>query len=161
MTEKIYSKTLADFMYNEAVALIKETRTYAADDNMIGKYMDYAEGLVLPSILGRQSGYASEAGDWIKKFLADEIGYDLSPYSNIAARWLSLADLLLELDPDKDTSVLDDLQANARGEAIDWQHKMTEAGDYSYSEFFDAQNHFTELGAEYGLLNEFRENGIC
>lgn len=47
----------------------------------------------------------------------------------------------------------------ARMEAIDWQ---ASAGDqnYSYGELADRVAYFEKLGRRYGLLTEFRENGI-
>lgn len=47
----------------------------------------------------------------------------------------------------------------ARQEAIDWQHSF---GDvlYSYEEIRIQLNKFYKLGKRYGLLTEFRENGI-
>ena len=47
----------------------------------------------------------------------------------------------------------------ARNEAIDWQASCGEH-DYSYGEFAEWQEHFEKLGRRYGLLEEFRENGI-
>lgn len=47
-----------------------------------------------------------------------------------------------------------------REEAISWQREF---GDYSYSwnEIAYYEEHFERLGRRYGLLTEFRENGIC
>lgn len=47
-----------------------------------------------------------------------------------------------------------------RNFAIDWQHFASET-DYSYSDLFEWQNFFETYGKKYGLLREFRENGIC
>lgn len=48
----------------------------------------------------------------------------------------------------------------ARMEAVNWQ---AEAGskNYSYGELAYYGAHFEALGRRYGLLCEFRENGIC
>lgn len=43
--------------------------------------------------------------------------------------------------------------------AIDWQTKASEL-NYSYGELADWTDFFTEYGKKYGLLSEFRENGI-
>lgn len=51
-------------------------------------------------------------------------------------------------------------QSEARDEAIAWQSDFANH-DYSYGELIAFQNHFRELGKRYGLLREFRENGIC
>lgn len=47
----------------------------------------------------------------------------------------------------------------ARQKAIEWRHN---AGDHNYSwgELADWQYYFEKLGRRYGLLQEFRENGI-
>lgn len=47
----------------------------------------------------------------------------------------------------------------ARDAAIEWQYNM-ESHHYSYGELADWQDYFTRLGRRYGLLREFRENGI-
>ncbi len=43
--------------------------------------------------------------------------------------------------------------------AIDWQLSFNRFC-YSYSELIDYQSFFEEYGKKYGLLREFRENGI-
>ena len=48
----------------------------------------------------------------------------------------------------------------ARQEAIDWQKDVTNH-NYSYGELAEFVMHFEKLGKRYGLLKEFRENGIC
>ena len=47
----------------------------------------------------------------------------------------------------------------ARQLAIEWQHDF-ENHNYYYSELVEWQFIFTKLGKRYGLLKEFRENGI-
>ena len=47
----------------------------------------------------------------------------------------------------------------ARQEAIDWQSRLSDANP-SYECLSRMQARFTELGRQYGLLKEFRENGI-
>lgn len=51
-------------------------------------------------------------------------------------------------------------KAEVREEAIDWQLDF-ENHDYSWGELADWQTYFETLGRRYGLLTEFRENGIC
>ena len=46
-----------------------------------------------------------------------------------------------------------------RQAAIDWQ-KSFESYLYSWEEIAEWQNKFEKLGKRYGLLTEFRENGI-
>ena len=48
----------------------------------------------------------------------------------------------------------------ARQQAIDWQDQAAEQ-NLSYGELAEAGEHFEKLGRRYGLLQEFRENGIC
>lgn len=50
-------------------------------------------------------------------------------------------------------------KAKARQEAIDWQHDFGNHS-YSYGELLAFQDHFEAQGKRYGLLTEFRENGI-
>ena len=47
----------------------------------------------------------------------------------------------------------------ARQEAIDWQNNFIFA-TYSFNELLEWENHFNKLAQRYGLLREFRENGI-
>ena len=51
-------------------------------------------------------------------------------------------------------------KAVTRQEAIDWQNGVANR-NYSYEEMQEAAEHFEKLGRRYGLLKEFRENGIC
>ena len=46
-----------------------------------------------------------------------------------------------------------------RQEAIDWQLEQSEKSS-SYMEIAEQSNHFENLGRRYGLLTEFRVNGI-
>lgn len=48
----------------------------------------------------------------------------------------------------------------AREKAIEWQERLVEQS-ISYGELVIAQSVFEQLGRRYGLLTEFRENGIC
>lgn len=47
-----------------------------------------------------------------------------------------------------------------RQTAIDWQNDFCNH-NYSYSELVEFRASFEKLGKQYGLLKEFRENGIC
>lgn len=48
----------------------------------------------------------------------------------------------------------------ARQEAIDWQLDF-DNHNYSWGELAEYQNRFEKIGKRYGLLKEFKENGIC
>ena len=48
----------------------------------------------------------------------------------------------------------------ARQEAIEWQNNLFNH-DYTYGELAEFGYYFEKLGRRYGLLKEFRENGIC
>lgn len=49
----------------------------------------------------------------------------------------------------------------ARGEAIEWQHDLIFNGrNYSYQEFADFGKYFYKKAKRYGLIREFKENGI-
>lgn len=50
-------------------------------------------------------------------------------------------------------------KAEARSQAIDWQ-KMSSEVSMSYADILDSQNHFLKLGKKFGLIREFKENGI-
>lgn len=49
---------------------------------------------------------------------------------------------------------------NARNKAIEWQMNF-DGKCFSWSEIAYYQSYFERLGRRYGLLAEFRENGIC
>lgn len=50
-------------------------------------------------------------------------------------------------------------KAAARQAAMDWQSEFCEKNLY-YSELHEAGTRFERIGKRYGLLREFRENGI-
>lgn len=47
-----------------------------------------------------------------------------------------------------------------REKAIEWQNRF-QHHDYSYEELVEIGDYFYKNGKRYGLLKEFRENGIC
>lgn len=47
-----------------------------------------------------------------------------------------------------------------RQKAIEWQLDFSNH-NYSVGELIDFNNYFNKVGKRYGLLREFRENGIC
>ena len=48
----------------------------------------------------------------------------------------------------------------ARQKAIDWQYEFSETS-MSWGELAYYQDYFERLGKRYGLLAEFRSEGIC
>lgn len=50
-------------------------------------------------------------------------------------------------------------KARARNKAIEWQHDFNNHS-YSYGELAKWQEYFNRLAKRYGLVEEFRENGI-
>ena len=48
---------------------------------------------------------------------------------------------------------------SARSEAIEHQHAM-QGGDISWNEYIYITSYFYKLGKRYGLIKEFKENGI-
>ena len=48
---------------------------------------------------------------------------------------------------------------NARQKAMDWQTEYYN-NNYSYGELIAFTEYFTKLAKRYGLITEFRENGI-
>lgn len=50
-------------------------------------------------------------------------------------------------------------QAELREEAIDWQREVSERAT-SYGELAEAYSYFETMGRRYGLLSEFRAEGI-
>ena len=53
-----------------------------------------------------------------------------------------------------------EMKEKVRNEAIDWQYNAANE-NYSYGDLADWEGYFERLGRRYGLLREFRENGIC
>lgn len=51
-------------------------------------------------------------------------------------------------------------KAEVREQAIEWQYDF-EKYNYSWVDLAAWSNYFKALGKRYGLLKEFRENGIC
>lgn len=49
---------------------------------------------------------------------------------------------------------------SVREKALDWQNSWNDHS-YSWSELSWWSEYFEKLGRRYGLLREFRENGIC
>lgn len=47
----------------------------------------------------------------------------------------------------------------ARADAMDWQREAGN-GTHYYSELVEMAEHFQKIAKKYGLIKEFRENGI-
>lgn len=93
--------------------------------------------------------------DWIG-LLADKEGYDLVQKFELGQ--VDVEVLGKERENTKTTYASN--KAVARQEAIDWQNDLFR-DNRSYEELAEAAEHFEKLGRRYGLLKEFRENGIC
>lgn len=52
------------------------------------------------------------------------------------------------------------LKEEARQQAIEWQEDFPNR-NYGWADLATWGQHFESLGKRYGLLKEFRENGIC
>ena len=52
-----------------------------------------------------------------------------------------------------------ELKEKLRQEAVEWQNTMSEF-HLSYEELTEMQRYFERMGKKFGLLKEFRENGI-
>lgn len=52
------------------------------------------------------------------------------------------------------------MKHRARDTALCWQEKFANKS-MSWGELAEAQSYFEKLGKKYGLLAEFRDNGIC
>ena len=50
-------------------------------------------------------------------------------------------------------------KAKAQDKAIQWQHEFSEH-NYSWGELYEFGEYFSKLAKRYGLIKEFRENGI-
>lgn len=47
----------------------------------------------------------------------------------------------------------------ARQNAINWQYESSQK-NYSYFELFKQYNYFKKIARRYGLIKEFKENGL-
>ncbi len=52
-------------------------------------------------------------------------------------------------------------KAAAREKAVEFSNTPDATAGMSWAEVAAISNHFERLGRRYGLLREFRENGIC
>lgn len=54
-----------------------------------------------------------------------------------------------------------EMKEQIRNEAIKWQAQFAEGVPLYWSDILEAGEYFCRMGKRYGLLREFRENGIC
>ena len=59
-----------------------------------------------------------------------------------------------------DCLLYSELKELARQKAIEWQITFSEGKTYYWSEIAYFVDYFTKLAKRYGLVREFRENGI-
>ena len=52
-------------------------------------------------------------------------------------------------------------KAKARQEAIEFQTDIFPNSNLSWGELYEWQQYFRSLGRRFGLMKEFKENGIC
>lgn len=100
-----------------------------------------------------------EPNDWVG-LLADKEGYDLVRKFELGQVDVEILEKEREDKMKNTKTTYARNKAVARQEAIDWQKDVANH-DYNYGELAEFGEHFEKLGRRYGLLKEFRENGIC
>lgn len=100
-----------------------------------------------------------EPNDWVG-LLADKEGYDLVRKFELGQVEVEVLGKERENKMKNNKTTYASNKAVARQEAIDWQNDLFR-DNRSYEELAEAAEHFEKLGRRYGLLKEFRENGIC
>lgn len=100
-----------------------------------------------------------EPNDWVG-LLADKEGYDLVRKFELGQVDVEILEKEREDKMKNTKTIYARNKAVARQEAIDWQNDFGNH-NYSYGELVEFGEHFEKLGRKYGLLKEFRENGIC
>ena len=100
-----------------------------------------------------------EPNDWVG-LLADKEGYDLVRKFELGQVDVEILEKEREDKMKNTKTTYARNKAVARQEAIDWQNDFGNH-NYSYGELAEFGYYFEKLGRRYGLLKEFRENGIC
>lgn len=72
---------------------------------------------------------------------------------------MNLSKAIRKRDNMKNKKTYAELKAEKRQEAIDWQLDWGNH-NYSWGEIAYYSDYFEKIGKRYGLLKEFRENGI-
>lgn len=97
--------------------------------------------------------------DWVG-LLVDEEGYDLVRKFKLGQVDVEILEKEMENKMKTTKTTYAKKKAVARQEAIYWQNNPFQ-DSRSYEEIQEAAEYFEKLGKRYGLLKEFRENGIC
>lgn len=125
-----------------------------------GVLFDKAEACRVSAIVNELNGYPCMRYDPKSDSFTEDVDGHLLVYRAdehglypIGPDWL-----WADVPPDQGESC-PELKEAARSEAIEWSCRAGETS-MSYGELADAQERFRELGRRYGLLAEFRENGI-
>ena len=100
-----------------------------------------------------------EPNDWVG-LLADKEGRDLVRKFELGQVGVEVLEKEREDKMESTKTTYASNKAVARQEAIDWQNNLF-LDSRSYEEMPEAAEYFEKLGRRYGLLKEFRENGIC
>ena len=100
-----------------------------------------------------------EPNDWVG-LLADKEGHDLVQKFELGQVDVEVLGKEREDKMKTTKTIYETKKEMARQEAIDWQNDFGNH-NYSYGELAEFGEHFEKLGRRYGLLKEFRENGIC
>ena len=100
-----------------------------------------------------------EPNDWVG-LLADKEGRDLVRKFELGQVGVEVLEKERENKMKNAKTTYASNKAVARQEAIDWQNDFCNH-NYSYGELAEFGYYFEKLGKRYGLLKEFRENGIC
>ena len=100
-----------------------------------------------------------EPNDWVG-LLADKEGRDLVRKFELGQVGVEVLEKERENKMKNTKTTYASNKAVARQEAIDWQNDLFR-DNRSYEELAEAAERFEKLGRRYGLLKEFRENGIC
>lgn len=100
-----------------------------------------------------------ESNDWVG-LLADKEGRDLVRKFELGQVGVEVLEKERENKMKNAKTTYASNKAVARQEAIDWQNDLFR-DNRSYEELAEAAERFEKLGRRYGLLKEFRENGIC
>ena len=130
----------------------KDGETYNAKEfyNSVMQYSEIWPDMCLPIAQALDGGTNSDVQRELCKYI-DEQGYNPA-----IKKWVNSVEWVPTV---KKRKTYEQRKEEARQEAIDWQ---LNDGDYpySYGGLAIVADYFEKLGRRYGLLREFRENGI-